>query len=138
LEAVTRTAICGTEVLVRHCVSCDTSWDRDPPRCPSCGRRTLDDHEILEWRAKQTERSDARLVSVKVLEGPADEAFVRAMLDEAGFDFQIVTHQDDAFGSLVAGSRGYGAVMVPEPDADAVKQLLQEAMAAEPIAEEPV
>jgi hypothetical protein len=80
--------------------------------------------------------TDARLVSVKELDGPADEAFVRAMLDEAGFDYQIVTHQDDAFGPL-ARSRGYGSVMVPEPDADAARELLREALSAEPVPDDP-
>ena len=80
---------------------------------------------------------ETRLVSVKELEGPADEAFVRAMLDEAGFDFQIVTHQDDAFGPLVARSRGYGAVMVPEEDADAARELLREVLSAERVPDEP-
>ena len=84
-----------------------------------------------------TESTDERLVSVKELEGPADEAFVRAMLDEAGFDYQIVTHKDDAFGPLVVGSRGYGSVMVPESDADAARELLREAMSAEPVPDEP-
>jgi hypothetical protein len=78
-----------------------------------------------------------RLVSVKELEGPADEAFVRAILDEGGFDFQIVTHQDDAFGPLVAGSRGYGSVMVPEEDADEARELLRDALSAEPVPDEP-
>ena len=80
---------------------------------------------------------ETRLVSVKELEGPADEAFVRAMLDEAGFDFQIVTHQDDAFGPLVVGSRGYGSVLVPESDADDARELLREALSGEPVPEEP-
>ena len=84
-----------------------------------------------------TDGTDERLVSVKELEGPADEAFVRAMLDEAGFDYQIITHQDDAFGPLVARSRGYGSVMVPEPDADEARELLREAMAGEPVPDEP-
>ena len=123
---------------VRHCVSCNQSWDRDPPRCPTCGRRTLDDQEVLAWRTRQTERTEARLVAVKDLEGPADEAFVRAMLEEAGFDFQFVTHKDDAFGPLVAGSRGYGSVMVPESDADAARELLREALSAERIPDETV
>ena len=84
-----------------------------------------------------TERTDESLVSVKELEGPADEAFVRAMLDEAGFDYQIVTHQDDAFGPLVARSRGYGSVMVPESDADEARELLRDVMAAKPVPDEP-
>jgi hypothetical protein len=123
-------------VRLRHCVSCNLSWDTDPPRCPNCGRRTLDDHQVLEWRTRKTERNEAPLVSVKVLEGPADEAFVRAMLGEAGIDFQIVTHQDDAFAPLVAGSRGHGTVLVPEADADTARQLLRDVMAAEPIADD--
>ena len=84
-----------------------------------------------------TDQSDTRLVSVRELEGPADEAFVRAMLDEAGFDYQIVTHQDDAFGPLVARSRGYGSVMVPESDADEARELIREALSAEPVPDEP-
>ena len=83
------------------------------------------------------DQTDARLVSVRELEGPADEAFVRAMLDEAGFDFQIVTHQDDAFGPLVAGSRGYGSVLVPEEDADEARELIREALSGEPVPDEP-
>ena len=83
------------------------------------------------------EQPDVRLVSVRDLEGPADEAFVRAMLDEAGFDYQVVTHQDDAFGPLVAGSRGYGSVMVPEDDADEARELIREALSAEQIPDEP-
>ena len=84
-----------------------------------------------------TDQTDTRLVSVRELEGPADEAFVRAMLDEAGFDFQIVTHQDDAFGTLVARSRGYGSVMVPEEDAEEARELIREALSAEQIPDEP-
>jgi hypothetical protein len=80
---------------------------------------------------------ETRLVSVRELEGPADEAFARAMLDEAGFDYQIVTHKDDAFGPLVAQRRGYGSVMVPEEDADEARELLREALSGEPVPEEP-
>jgi len=80
---------------------------------------------------------ETRLVSVKELEGPADEAFVRAMLDDAGFDYQIVTHRDDAFGTLVAQRRGYGSVMVPEEDADEARELIREALSAEPVPDEP-
>jgi hypothetical protein len=80
---------------------------------------------------------ETRLVSVRELEGPADEAFVRAMLDEAGFDYQVVTHKDDAFGPLVAGNKGYGSVLVPEEDADEARELIREALAAEPVPDEP-
>ena len=84
-----------------------------------------------------TDQSDTRLVSVRELEGPADEAFVRSMLDEAGFDFQIVTHKDDALGPLVAGSHGYGSVLVPEEDAEEARELIREALSAEQIPDEP-
>jgi len=84
-----------------------------------------------------TDQTDARLVSVRELEGPADEAFVRAVLDEAGFDYQIVTHQDDAFGTLVAQRRGYGSVLVPEEDAEEARELIRETLSAEPVPDEP-
>jgi hypothetical protein len=116
-------------------VSCNLSWDADPRHCPNCGRATLDDHEALEWRTETTQRGEAPLVSVRELEGPADEPFVRAMLDDAGIDFQIVTHRDDAFGPLVTGARGYGSVMVNEADAELARELLRDVLEAERLPE---
>ena len=123
---------------MRHCVTCDADYENDPTRCPSCGSVTLTDHEVLLWREQRTALAEEHFAPVKVLEGPADEAFVREMLEESGFDFQIVVHPDDAFAPLLASSRGYGVVLVPESDVDPVRRLLHDLMTAAPLPDDTV